>query len=241
DVRQLTRSCDEAFARLARQIFRHGKFTPLTATGHSRGTDSAPRFMFNQSGGRMHQTESSIWRVKAACVASVFVWSLASMAAMSAKASPSTASPIEHVIIIVGENRSFDHLYATYVPKARGDMVMNLLSQGIVKADGSPGPNFAKGQQYSVISAPNAGKFFISAKSSQKQLSATLPAPDVGGVGATSPYAAILTIPGGDPGLPPQDQFLFATGGTGLSFTLGPDTRITNVTSLPPGPFQMTG
>ena len=25
----------------------------------------------------------------------------------------STASPIKHVIIIVGENRSFDHLYAT--------------------------------------------------------------------------------------------------------------------------------
>jgi phospholipase C len=28
-----------------------------------------------------------------------------------------TASPIKHVIIIVGENRSFDHLFATYVPK----------------------------------------------------------------------------------------------------------------------------
>jgi phospholipase C len=56
-----------------------------------------------------------------------------------------------------------------------------------------------------------------------------------------SPYAAILSIPGGDPGLPPQDQFLFGTGGSGLSFTLGPDTRITNVNALPPGPFQMTG
>ena len=28
-----------------------------------------------------------------------------------------TATPIKHVIIIVGENRSFDHLFATYVPK----------------------------------------------------------------------------------------------------------------------------
>jgi phospholipase C len=28
-----------------------------------------------------------------------------------------TASPIKHVIIIVGENRSFDHLFATYVAK----------------------------------------------------------------------------------------------------------------------------
>jgi phospholipase C len=28
-----------------------------------------------------------------------------------------TASPIKHVIIIIGENRSFDHLFATYVLK----------------------------------------------------------------------------------------------------------------------------
>ncbi|MBV8168966.1 MAG: phosphoesterase [Alphaproteobacteria bacterium] len=151
-----------------------------------------------------------------------------------------TATPIKHVIIIVGENRSFDHLYATYVPR-HGEKVTNLLSQGIVRADGSPGPNFAQGQQYRITSAPNGGKYFISASHSQKQLYSTLPAPDIGGVGATSPYAAVLGIPGGDPGLPPQDQFLFATGGTGLPVTLGPDTRITNVTSLPPGPFQMTG
>ncbi len=27
---------------------------------------------------------------------------------------PKTASPIKHVIIIVGENRTFDHIFATY-------------------------------------------------------------------------------------------------------------------------------
>src|SRR5580704_17428169 len=54
-----------------------------------------------------------------------------------------TATPIKHVIIIVGENRSFDHLYATYVPKKRDEKVLNLLSEGIVNADGTPGPNFA--------------------------------------------------------------------------------------------------
>ena len=37
-----------------------------------------------------------------------------------------TASPIKHVIIIVGENRSFDHLFATYVPKSRDERVLNL-------------------------------------------------------------------------------------------------------------------
>ena len=64
-----------------------------------------------------------------------------------------TASPIKHVIIIVGENRSFDHLFATYVPKGKHERVLNLLSQGIIKADGSPGPNFAKGHQFKIIAA----------------------------------------------------------------------------------------
>ena len=152
-----------------------------------------------------------------------------------------TTSPIKHVIIIVGENRSFDHLFATYVPVHQNEKVKNLLSEGIVNADGSPGPNFAKAHQFQIISAPNAGKFFSSADLAQKQLYQTLPPPDVNGVGAVSPYAGILSIPGGDPGIPAADQFLFGTGGTGLPFTVGPDTRITNVTSLPPGPFQMTG
>jgi phospholipase C len=152
-----------------------------------------------------------------------------------------TATPIKHVIIIVGENRSFDHIFATYVPKSRGQKILNLLSEGIINADGSPGPNFAKAHQFKITSAPNGGKFFSSADSAHKALYSTLPAPDVAGVDAVSPYASILNIPGGDPGLPPPDQFLFGTGGTGLNFTLGPDTRIENVNNLPPGPFQMTG
>jgi len=151
-----------------------------------------------------------------------------------------TASPIKHVIIIVGENRSFDHVFATYVPK-HAVRVLNLLSEGIVNADGSPGPNFAKAHQFQIVSAPNGGKFFSSADMANKQLYATLPAPDLNGVGPVSPAAPILTIPGGDPGLPTQDQFLFGTGGTGLAFTEGPDIRISNVNNLPPGPFQLTG
>jgi len=55
-----------------------------------------------------------------------------------------TTTPIKHVIIIVGENRSFDHLFATYVPSHRNERVQNLLSEGIINADGSPGSNFAK-------------------------------------------------------------------------------------------------
>src|SRR5215468_1359885 len=183
-------------------------------------------------------------RLLAAFAAGVSIVATLSVAAAddnSDKGSRKTASPIEHVLIIVGENRSFDHIFATYVPKGRHQKVLNLLSQGIVKADSSPGHNFAQGHQFQLLSPPNQGKFFISAKASNKALYATLPPPDIGGVPATSPLAFILGIPGGDPGLPPQSQFLFGTGGTGLAATLGPDSRITNVNTLPPGPFQLTG
>ncbi len=151
-----------------------------------------------------------------------------------------TASPIKHVVIIVGENRSFDHLFATYVPKSRGEKVSNLLSKNIINADGTPGPNFAKAHQYQITSAPNNGKYFISADLANKSLYAMLPPPDVNGV-QNPPAAAILGLPGGDPGLPPADQFLFGTGGTGLPYNEGPDIRVTNATTLPPGPFQLTG
>lgn len=151
-----------------------------------------------------------------------------------------TASPIKHVIIIVGENRSFDHLFATYAPKSSDEKVLNLLSEHIVKADGSPGEKFDSAHQFQITSAPNGGKFFISAGSAAKSLYSTLPAPDVNGV-QNPPAAAILSLPGGNPGLPAADQSLFGTGGTGLPYNKGPDTRITNVNMLPPGPFQMTG
>src|SRR5882724_1570900 len=61
-----------------------------------------------------------------------------------------TATPIKHVIIIVGENRSFDHIFATYVAKRPGESVWNLLSQKIIDSDGMPGPNFAMAHQYRV-------------------------------------------------------------------------------------------
>src|SRR5215831_484019 len=142
-----------------------------------------------------------------------------------------TASPIKHVIIIVGENRSFDHLFATYVPKH--GRILNLLSEGIIKADGSPGPNFAKGHQFKIIAPPNgSGNFFISASASQKSLYQFLPPPDLAGVQNPPGAAALLLTPPGDPGLPANAQFLLGTGGTGLPNKIGPDIRITNVTSL---------
>ena len=57
-----------------------------------------------------------------------------------------TATPIEHVIVVIGENRSFDALFATYEPPD-GQQIWNLRSLGIVDANGQPGPNFALAAQ----------------------------------------------------------------------------------------------
>src|ERR1700742_1047524 len=63
---------------------------------------------------------------------------------------PKATSPIKHVIVIIGENRSFDHVFATYKPK-EGETVWNLLSEKIVKADGTPGRNFDKAIQRAAV------------------------------------------------------------------------------------------
>ena len=59
-----------------------------------------------------------------------------------------THSPIKHVIVIIGENRSFDHVFATYVPKKPGEYVDNLLSKGAMPAqpvDATPALNLSAG------------------------------------------------------------------------------------------------
>lgn len=64
-----------------------------------------------------------------------------------AAAAVNTASPIKHVIVVVGENRTFDHVFGAYTPR-QGQTVANLLSKGIITADGRAGPNFALAAQY---------------------------------------------------------------------------------------------
>ena len=59
---------------------------------------------------------------------------------------PRPITPIQHVIVIIGENRSFDHVFATFVP-SNGQQIWNLLSEGIINANGTPGPNFSQYQQ----------------------------------------------------------------------------------------------
>jgi phospholipase C len=150
-----------------------------------------------------------------------------------------TTSPIKHVIVIIGENRSFDHVFATYVPKG-GQHVWNLLSEGIVNPNGTPGPNFTRAQQQAATDeAPDA---FLLNPPKSPYPNSVLPAPLTGG-----PNGALSYVPGNslslaessENGLPQSYYPLLITGGT-TSPNKTPDTRITDVNSLPPGPFQLT-
>jgi phospholipase C len=101
-----------------------------------------------------------------------------------------TATPIKHVIVIIGENRSFDHVFATYVPK-RGQTVHNLLSEGIIKLDANknaiPGPNFKKAQQLSASDLGSQDTFLLSPPK-QEFPNNQLPLPEVGGPSGADGY-----------------------------------------------------
>ena len=94
-----------------------------------------------------------------------------------------TATPIEHVIVLIGENRTFDNVFATYVPR-KGQTVSNLLSRGIINANGQPGPNWAAARQFQVGNI-NPVAYFINTntlKNPNKTAYGLLPSPEVGGV-----------------------------------------------------------
>ena len=50
-------------------------------------------------------------------------------AATGAGDSAPTTTPIKHVIVIIGENHTFDNVFATYQPPA-GQTIWNLRSEG---------------------------------------------------------------------------------------------------------------
>jgi phospholipase C len=153
-------------------------------------------------------------------------------------------TPIQHVIVIVGENRTFDHIFATYEPKD-GESVDNLLAKHIVKEDGTPGKNFAAAYQYAA-DATDSATYQLAPK--KKTLYSTLPAPLNGGptdVCKNNGICSLADAMSSENGLP-QDYYTFLTsGGTGLTGKV-PDSRINGVnatapySTLQPGPFQLT-
>jgi phospholipase C len=165
-----------------------------------------------------------------------------------------TGSPIKHVIVIIGENRSFDHVFATYVPKRPEEKVFNLLSQGIIKLDHNnnalPGPNFEKAHQLAAKDVGTADAFLLSPPK-QAFPNDQLPAPLVGGpkvsyipnecgsTPITSCAASLTLAKQSESGLDPEYYQYLLTGGTGQT-SKTPDQRISNVNTLPAGPFQLT-
>ncbi|MGD0893966.1 MAG: alkaline phosphatase family protein [Terracidiphilus sp.] len=189
-----------------------------------------------------HLTSSAIRAVKKGLVSvAVFQFAIGNAFAVQPASSPSrdndTLTPIKHVIVIIGENRSFDHVFATYVPK-KGETVRNLLSEGIVKADGTPGPNFAKAAQ-SAASDEKPDAFLLSPDKSSFPAD-VLPSPLVGGPKDSYVAGDSLTLAQqSENGLTPAGYNDLISGGTGQESAV-PDLRISNVDVLPAGPFQLT-
>ncbi len=166
-----------------------------------------------------------------------------------------TKTPIKHVIVIIGENRSFDHVYATYVPK-KGASVDNLLSKGIIALDSHlnaiPGPNFNKAHQSAAADLGGSDTFLLSPPQSNFPKD-QLPAPLTGGpsgdnayfsgdnpCNTTPPLSAIECARLSENGLAGLNEYqALVSGGTGQASHV-PDQRITNVAALPAGPFQLT-
>jgi len=156
--------------------------------------------------------------------------------------SASTRSPIKHVITIIGENRSFDHVFGLYQPR-RGETVSNLLSKGILRPDGTPGPQFFKAKQFEV--APQAS-YYVGVDNSAKTPYITLPPPDLAGTPTAPsttapPFPTVPFVAAIEPALEPGDLALLTTGASGLASQEGVDSRVTHATTLPNGPFQLTG
>jgi len=101
--------------------------------------------------------------------ATIVQFALGGMFAPSSQAqeTPKTASPIKHVIIIVGENRTFDHVFATYKP-TNGQTVDNLLSRKIIKPDDASDGNFVPGPNFSEAEQVNADPFTRDSDDSDK-------------------------------------------------------------------------
>ncbi|WP_179400766.1 alkaline phosphatase family protein [Burkholderia guangdongensis] len=158
-------------------------------------------------------------------------------------ASRHTISPIKHVIVIVGENRTFDQVFGAYQPRT-GQTVSNLLSRRIINADGSPGTNFSAAAQYTA-QATDPSHFQLSPGG--KAPYTTLPAPNTGSAPTAAsdanppPFATLAAAQAAESdALEPQDIVHLTTGATGLP-QKSVDTRFgTNTFTLPNGPYQIS-
>jgi phospholipase C len=165
------------------------------------------------------------------------------LAAVQGPNDANTTTPIKHVIIIVGENRTFDHLFATYVPPK--GFVMNLLSEGIVKADGTPSVNAALATQYSAVDtdsyhiAPSGKQPYTQGGANPFPPIMTAGAPEYASDSNPPPFATVAAAKAADYGLPTTDIKMLTTGATALP-QYGIDSREPKAAMPPNQPFQIT-
>ena len=173
-------------------------------------------------------------RVAAATAAALL--SAAVMGAAQVKADPAealaTATPIKHVILIIGENRTFDEVFGTYRPR-NGQRVLNLLSEGILKANGSPGPNFDKAQQWMAMDTST-----YSIHPGKTASYATLEPISTTGTPTAAPFTSATAAQAVEPALPADYYPYLADGGSGLPSGTTIDPRFPG--DLPNGPFDLT-
>jgi phospholipase C len=153
-----------------------------------------------------------------------------------------TTTPIKHVIVIIGENRSFDHVFATYQPVNKGETVLNLLSEGIVNADGTPGPNYSAATQNR---ATDTTTYQINPTSTGAYPNLPAPrAPSGGILNGDAPFSSVADAKKIENGLSSSYYKYLTTGGIPSSIDGQVDTRISydghDVNHLPAGPYQLT-
>ena len=145
-----------------------------------------------------------------------------------------TTTPIKHVMLIIGENRTFDNVFGTFKPANSSQTVYNLLSEGIVNSDGTPGPNFAKAEQYQAVD--NETYTINPVKTEPYEY---LPPPNTDGAPTNAPFSSVSDAESVEPALPADEYNLLTIGGTGLPHHVV-DTRVANYDALANGPFDLT-
>jgi phospholipase C len=196
------------------------------------------------------------WGVSAALTGAAVSFSLSAATVGFADDAPKgsvdavkTASPIKHVIILIGENRGLDHTFGVYKPKGGHQSISNLLSKGIVQEDGSPGPNFSLAQQFAVTPQP---LYYVGAPTSAKLVYGGLtqmPQPNTNGAPPAQnessppfPPAFLAEVAALDPSpdFNANTDTILTTGFTGLPAD-SLDIRIPQAGALPNGPFVLQG
>lgn len=181
-----------------------------------------------------------------ACASALVMMSSAITPGIAATTGPNdadTTTPIKHVLIIVGENRTFDHLFATYVPPHGA--ALNLLSEGIIQANGAPGPHAGLATQYSASDttsytiAPGGKVAYTQGGSNPFPPVMTGGAPEYASDTNPPPFATLAVAKAADYGLESDDDTILTTGATGLA-KYGIDTRFPNAATPVNAPFQLT-